>query len=100
MHYKYISKRGYHYEQHNDGSITRIAGGGRRSRKKQSRKKQSNDPLMVGMRVTINKKPYVPPNLETGKIAKILTKKVSHPRGRKVKLDSGSIGRIFPPQKI
>lgn len=92
---RYVSEKGYHYEQKNDGSIKRISGGGRSKKKKGSRGKKKGKTLNVGDTVTINKKPYVPPNIEKGKVARILTKRDFHPRGRKVQLESGSIGRII-----
>jgi uncharacterized repeat protein (TIGR03833 family) len=91
---KYTSKNGYHYGYRNDGSIVRISGGGR-SKNKLSKNNKMSKLLKVGSIVTINKKPYVPHNIETGIVAKILTKNIFHTRGRKVQLESGSIGRIY-----
>ena len=53
-----------------------------------------NEPVPQGTVVVIEKKNYKNGKLTKGKVKKILTNKRNHPRGIKVMLDDGTVGRV------
>lgn len=83
---RYVSERGYCYSQRPSGKIIRVP--------KDIVTNKSEHALRVGDTVTIIIKPYHAKKYITGKVARILTKKLIHTRGRKVKLVTGEVGRI------
>jgi uncharacterized repeat protein (TIGR03833 family) len=84
---QYVSDRGYRYTQHRGGKIVRVS-----NNKPEIKPKTT---LRVGNVVTIIVKPYHAKKYVTGKVARILTRKLVHTRGRKVQLVTGEVGRII-----
>jgi len=89
----YETAKGYFYEIKQKSKKVKTV----RIPKKKYKKKQKEDDknkIKVGDMVKIIVKPYNKKKMVTGKIKKILTKKKNHTRGRKVRLEDGTIGRM------
>jgi uncharacterized repeat protein (TIGR03833 family) len=84
---RYTSDKGYHYAQQRNGSIKRVS-------KADSQKAPLMQKPRIGEKVKIIIKPYHEKNYIIGVVARVLTKKKHHPRGHKVKLTTGVVGRI------
>jgi len=103
-----IEKRGMYYYKKTNGKLVRVSakvGDGRR-RRSQSRKANKRRSLSrksntvrgirkpsIGDRVKITIKPYVD-KYAVGIVEQVLTRKLFHPRGHKVRLRNGQVGRV------
>ena len=83
----YKSDNGYHYEI-KEKKTTRI------KKNDYDKKKGDNFPVKKGDKVKIIIKPYKRGITEIGIVKNVLTKKKFHSRGHKVRLESGTIGRL------
>jgi uncharacterized repeat protein (TIGR03833 family) len=81
----YISENQYFYK---------LMGGKKRIKRIKKPSKLQSIPK-IGDIVSIIVKPYRNCIIIKGKIKKLLTKKKTHPRGHKVCLEDGTIGRIY-----
>jgi len=84
----YEASPGYYYQTTKKGSK-------RIDRKKYLKANLSPVTLKKGDKVRVIVKPYKNGKIIEGKIKKILTKKKIHPRGRKVMLEDGTVGRLI-----
>lgn len=86
----YISENMYFYK---------LTGGKRKKCKRIKARGNLPPPPKVGNNVSIIIKPYHQGIIIKGKVKKLLTKKKTHPRGHKVCLENGTIGRMYYSDK-
>lgn len=87
----YQSDKNYFYQICNNGDCDRIS----KFKYQNNKTNTTNNTVKVGQEVTIIIKPYHKKIYVTGIVKRVLTKIKNHPRGTKVMLTDGTVGRII-----